>query len=183
MMYELPTTVEISGKTYDIRTDYRAILDICTALTDPELENNEKAFVALSIFYPEFEKMPYADYEEALKKCFLFINLNEEQPTKKMPKLMDWQQDFQQIIAPINRVMNMEVRSLEYLHWWTFIGAYNEIGDCTFAQIVRIRSQLAKGKKLDDFDREWYREHRELVDLKVTYTEAEQNILEQWGAK
>ena len=78
--------------------------------------------------------------------------------------------------------MGKEVRSVEYLHWWTFISAYYEIGDCTFAQIVRIRNQLAKGKKLDDFDKEWYRDHRELVDIKQTYTDAEQEILKQWGA-
>lgn len=182
MIYELPTTVNIGDKVYAIRSDYRAILDICTALTDPELTNEDKAIVALNIFYPDFDRMEYDEYEEAIKQCFWFINIGEEQSIKKPPKLMDWKQDFQHIIAPINRIMGTEVRSLEYLHWWTFIGAFYEIGDCTFAQIVRIRSHLAKGKKLDDFDKEWYKEHRDIVDLKTTYTEAEENILKEWGA-
>ena len=35
----LPTSVNVSGKEYNIRSDYRAILDICTALNDPELSD------------------------------------------------------------------------------------------------------------------------------------------------
>lgn len=182
MIYDLPTSVEVGDKTYTIRSDYRAILDICIALTDPELTNEDKVIVALNIFYPDFDRMEYEEYEEALKQCFWFINMGEEQSTKKPPKLMDWNQDFQHIIAPINRVMGKEVRSLEYLHWWTFISAFYEIGDCTFAQIVRIRNNLAKGKKLDDFDRQWYREHKDMVDIKMTYTQAEEDMLKQWGA-
>ena len=58
-----------------------------------------------------------------------------------------------------------------------------EIGDCTFAQIVRIRSLRAKGKKLDKADQEWYKQNRHLVDIKQTYTESENEILKEWGMK
>ena len=37
MEYTLPKTVFVGGREYSIRSDYRAILDICEALTDPEL--------------------------------------------------------------------------------------------------------------------------------------------------
>ena len=94
---------------------------------------------------------------------------------------MDWEQDFQYIVAPVNRVMGKEIRSMDYLHWWTFISAYYEIGDCLFAQIVRIRERKAKGKPLDKSDQDFYRRNREIVDLKTTYTEQEDAILKQWG--
>ena len=111
--------------------------------------------------------------------------------------------DFTYIVAPINRVTGQEVRAVEYMHWWTFLLAYYEIGDCTlrlfsvqniiikkpiplcgvpllgelcdilrflfnfdfercqsyyeigdctFAQIVRIRDLRARGKPLDKTD-------------------------------
>ena len=47
MMYDLPKRLEVGGKEYDIRSDYRAVLDICTALFDPELSAQEKALVTL----------------------------------------------------------------------------------------------------------------------------------------
>ena len=51
MEYTLPKTVSVGGREYSIRSDYRAILDICEALTDPELTNEEKAEVlTLPIF-------------------------------------------------------------------------------------------------------------------------------------
>lgn len=183
MNWGLPKTAVVGGREYDIRTDFRCILDIITALADPELDDQERAYVALTIFYPDFEKIPSTDYQEAIKECFRFINGGKEDDDKrKPPRLVAWDQDFPHIVAPINRVIGQDVRGLEYYHWWTFLAAYMEIGDCTFAQIVRIRNKLAKGEPLDKSDRKWYRENRQLVDIKKTYTAAEQDVLKGWGA-
>lgn len=181
-MYELPKSLEVCDVEYEIRSDFRAVLDICTALSDSDLTEQEKAYVCLDILYPSFAEMPPAHYQEALERCFWFINCgSEEQNTCKAPKLMDWEQDFQYIVAPINRVMGSEIRSMEYLHWWSFISAYYEIGDCTFAQIVRIRDKKAKGKKLDKSEQEWYKNNRKMVDLKQTLSETEKSTLKEWG--
>lgn len=181
MRYDLPTSVEVNGTDYKIRSDYRVILDIIEALTDPELSESDKAETMLDIFYPDFDKMPYADYEEAVKQCIWFINCGDtEKSDKRAPKLMDWQQDFPLIVAPINHVLGKEIRALKYLHWWTLISAYQEIGDCTFAQVVGIRQKKAKGKRLDKSDQEFYKNNRHLVDFKRKYTEKEEDILTQW---
>lgn len=183
-MYELPTCVEVGGVEVPIESDYRAALDICVALSDPELSEAEKAEVMISIFYPEWENIEPRDYQEAINRCVWFINGgSDSQPTRKSPKLMDWEQDFQHIVAPINRVMGQEIRGMKYLHWWTFLSAYYEIGDCLFAQIVRIRNKRAMGKQLTKEEKEWYRQNRNLVDLKTVYTQAEQNLLENFLKK
>ena len=116
MIYELPTTVDVGGITYEIRTDFRAVLDILVALTDPELSDSDKAEAILDIFYfhPTFADMPEDDYDEAVRKFIWFINLgNEDREEKKTPKLMDWEQDFQIIVAPVNRVFGKDIRSME----------------------------------------------------------------------
>jgi hypothetical protein len=183
VIYDLPTTATVNGVEYEIRSDYRAILDICTALNDPELSDGERGAVVLSIFYPRVEGIPPEDQQEAVETCFRFINCGSEDSGKKSPKLMDWEQDFHLIVAPVNRVLGSEIRSLEYLHWWTFVSAYMEIGDCTFAQVVNIRDKKARGKTLDKTDREWYRRNRDLVDFKVTHTEDDQDLMREWGGK
>lgn len=181
MNWELPTSVVVSGVEYEIRSDYRAILDICTAVEDPELGSEEKSTAALVIFYPEIESLPPEHWQEAIEKCFWFINGGCEQTSQKSPRLVDWSQDFPYICGPVNRVIGHEVRSVEYMHWWTFLAAYMEIGDCTFAQIVRIRDKLARGKPLDKQDRAWYRQNRSLVDFKRKYTEADNDLLKEWS--
>lgn len=180
MVYDLPTSLEIGGEEYEIRSDYRAILDICIALSDPELDEQSRAITSLIIFYPDFHQMPQAAWQEAIEKCFWFINGGDDQQGPKGPRLMDWAQDFKLIAAPINRVLGEEVRSVEYLHWWSFLSAYMEIGECTFSQVVRIRDKLKRHKKLDKSDREWYSKNRSLVDFKRKYTEKDEDFIEQW---
>ena len=184
MIYDLPTSVEVGGIVRAIRTDYRAALDMCVALSDPELSNEEKALALLGIFYVDLDQIEWKDYQEAINKCLWFINGGSvDEPTKKAPKLMDWEQDFQLIVSPINRVIGREIREPTPLHWWTFLSAYYEVGDCVFAQVVRIREKLAKGKKLEKDEKEWYRSNRELVDFKTVYTQAEQELLAQFSTK
>lgn len=183
MMYELPTSVSVCETDYEIRSDYRPVLDICAALTDPALNGEDKAIVMLDIFYPTFDDMPPEHYQEAVDKCLWFINCGEEQQEKKHLRLMDWEQDFPRIVAPINRVLGQEVRSIPYLHWWSFIGLFHEIGDCLFAQVVRIRDLKARHKKLDKQDREFYNRNREIIDLKTQYSEAENDLLALWTGK
>ena len=163
IQYTLPETVMVDGQEVPIRSDYRAILDICVAMQDIDLTDTDKAYVALKIFYKT--EMPFT--EEALKQVFWFINCGQEENagSKKQLKLFDWEQDFTLIIAPINRLMGCDVRGIPYLHWWTFMGYFQEIGDCLFSRVVAIRSKRAKGKKLDDADKEFYKNNKQLVDF------------------
>lgn len=177
----LPTSLEVGGVEYAIRSDFRDVLNICAALSDPDLDGQEQAFVLLDGFYPSFSEMPPEHYQEAIQWCFWFINGGEDGGRKKSPRLVDWEQDLKYIIAPINRVAGTEVRALEYLHHWTFLSYFAEIGDCLFAQIVRIRDHKARGKSLDKSDREWYRQNRDLVDFKTRYSDAEEQLLKEWG--
>ena len=182
-IYDLPKSVEIDGQEWEINSDYRAVLDICIALSDPELNETERAIVVLTIFYPDFEDMDVADYEEALEKEMEFVNCGKKASGKGSsgPKLIDWEQDFNLMIGPINAVAGMEIRALDYLHWWTFISYYNEIdGDSTFAQVVQIRSKLSRGGLKEKSDKEFYSRNRDIIDFKNKYTPEDDKIINEW---
>ena len=181
MIWGLPTSVEVCGRVYDIRSDFRVILDILAAASDPEFDGQEKTLIALSAFYPDLETMPQEYYEAALIACLWFVNGGTDEAQRQSPRLVDWEQDYPLIIAPINRVLGYEARAVKYMHWWTFLGAYQEIGDCAFAQVIRIRNMLARGRSLDKFDGGWYRRNRQLVDFKNRYTEEDEMIMWMWG--
>ncbi|MBR9960797.1 Gp15 family bacteriophage protein [Anaerostipes sp. Marseille-Q3525] len=173
-VWELPTSIVVGGIKYDIRTDFRAILDILKTFNDPEFENDEKWIVALTILYIDFDEMPPQDYEEAIEKAIEFIDMGIKDDEKKKPHTMDWEQDGAVIIPSVNRVLGKEIRAMQYLHWWTFLGAYMEIGESLFSQILNVRMKKAKRKKLDDWERDFYKENKNLIDLDVKYTEEEQ---------
>ena len=184
-MFDLPKSVEICGEQIPIRYDFRSVLDILCAVNDPELSEEEKTWVALSIFYPNIEEI--GDFEEAVKQLLLFINGGEEDISQsKDPQLVDWEKDAPRIIPAVNKVLGYETRAVEYdrenntggVHWYTFLGAYMEIGDCLFAQVVRIRDKLRRHKNLEKEEREWYRKNRNLVDVKKKLTDEEDAFLQ-----
>lgn len=179
MNYDLPKSVPVGGTELKIRYDFRAILDIIEVLNDPDFTDVEKAELMIRIFYLEPERI--TDLQEAINQCFWFIRCGEEEEKRKLPRLMDWEQDFPVIVSAINRVYGKDVRGEKELHWWTFIAAYSEIGDCFFAQIVRIREKRKKGKKLDKEELAWYKQNRLKVDLKTRYTQAERELIKQIG--
>ena len=82
------------------------------------------------------------------------------------PQLMDWQQDAPLIAAGIRQAAGCDVRSLPYLHWWSFLACFDAIGQGSFATVVAIRDKLRRGKRLEAWELEFYRTHRAAVELR-----------------
>ena len=176
--YDLPTEITVGGKEYPInrKGDYRVILDVISALNDDGLSEQERAYCALAIFY-NFNIPP--DAQAAVDEMMLFINCGEADAREtKKPPVMSWEQDFPMLVAPINKALGFEIRAADYLHWWTFISGYMEIGECQFSNVVSIRTKKRKGVKLDKWEQEFYSENRAKVDLKVKFDQEEQNFME-----
>lgn len=174
----LPTALSVGGEEYAIRSDYRVALDIFLALTDPDLDPYNRAMEALEILY--IDDIPVEHAQEALEKCFWYLRGGEEERPTKNGQLVSWTQDFNMIASPISGIIGKDIRGLEYLHWWSFLSAYMSIGDCLFAQVVRIRDMKARGKKLDKADREFYSRNRDLIDIKREESDVEKQILKEW---
>lgn len=182
MTWDLPESLTVNGKDYEINTDYRCALEIMTDMADSAADEQDRAAALLIGLYQDFDSIPPEDYEEAVKAGLWFLRGGEDEtPQKPEPRVVDFEQDYPLIIGPVNKVLGTEIRALEHVHFWTFLAAYREIGDCTFAQVVRIRDHLARGKALDKSDREWYRKNRHLVDFKRKYTDADDDLLKAWG--
>ena len=77
------------------------------------------------------------------------------------------------IVADVNKVAGCEVRALPFCHWWTFIAWFNAIGEGQLSTVVSIRDKLRRGKKLEKWEQEFYRDHKRQVNLKQRYTAEE----------
>ena len=60
---------------------------------------------------------------------------------------------------------NIEIREVPYMHWWTFIGKYMEIGESVFSTVVSIRDKKRKGEKLEKWEQDFYSHNKNRVDL------------------
>lgn len=174
MIGQLPQFLEVNGQQYAIRSDYRDVLKILCAFSDPELEDGEKVFVCLYVLYEDFEDMPKEDHEAALKAALAFIDNGASEDSKKSPRIMDWEQDANLLFPAINKVAGCEVRSCEYVHWWTFVGYYMEITDGVFSNILSLRMKKAKGKKLEKWEQEFWNANKAACVLATKLTAEEQ---------
>ena len=170
----LPTQLEVDGKMYDIRTDYRDCLLIFQAFGDPELSIEEKRAVMLSILYKD---LPH-NIEEALKQANWFLNCGQEYTESHDKPLYDWEQDEQMIFSAVNKVAGHEIRTDEYMHFWTFIGLFHGIGESLFSVVISIRDKKNHGKKLDKADQDFYSKNKKLIDLKPKRSKAEQERMD-----
>ena len=177
--YTLPTSVTIKDTVCEINSDFRNVLTIFKALTDEDLLENERMFCALQLFYKTDDYM--VDIETAVTEMLQFLTVceyNSNEHTYSEKPLYDWEQDYNIIVAPVNRILGKDVRGLPYLHWWTFLSAFMEIGECTFSTYVSIRNKLNKGKKLEKYEEKILKDNRNKIILKRKYDSTTQAIMD-----
>lgn len=168
-LWSLPQSLTVGDKEYGICCDFRRVLQVFACFQQEELPEFLRWEVALALFYQE--EIPDAHRREAMEKMALF--LQGGRPEKPGPRLLDWQQDAPLIVADVNKVAGTEIRALPFVHWWTFLGWFNALGEGQLSTVVAIRSKLSKGKKLEDHEKEFYRAHKDTVDLPKQYTARE----------
>lgn len=180
----LPETLTVGDKSYPIRSDYRNVLQTFEAFNDPELEITEKWIVAIYLLFEDFtcaEDIEVAvedgfDVDKAVNQILWFISggKEEKKDDRKEPPTYDWVQDEQIIFSAVNNVAKKEVREVDYMHWWTFLGYFNEVGEGTFSYIVGIRNKLNKGKKLEKHEKEFLNKNKDMVLIKKKLSKEEQ---------
>lgn len=195
-MFELPTTLTIDNREFGIRDDgdFRMVLDCFDVLQDPDLPKRERIITAVVIFYDGFSLdnvFEYLDTEDkvssAINKMYDFFNCGQADiGNKSSYKLVDWEQDNHLIAAAINSDAHMEIRSVDYMHWWTFMGHYISIGESVLSTVVRIRSKLVEGKKLEKHEQEFRRKNPGYFvwnRVSVEQQEADKLIRELWNSQ
>jgi len=168
----LPRQLEIDGKYYDIRTDYRNCLLILEAFNNPDNTINDAYEIMLRILY---KNIP-GNTQEAIENAIWFLNCGGSiaEDTISRKPLYDWQQDEQMIFAAVNNVAGKEIRHEQYMHFWSFIGLFQGIGEGYFSAIVHIRDKLNKGKSLDKGENEFYRQNESVIKLQQRFSQEEQ---------
>lgn len=185
--WELPKSIFIGGKEFPISygCDYRVIFDCFAALKDSEFSPQQRTVNALIIFYEDINSMDDLwlfgeNIQEACNEMYKVFNLGKENKGDDGQKpIMDWKHDWHMIAPAVSRVLHYDVRDPDnYTHWYSLIGAYMEVGDCYWAQVISYRNKRRKGRKMDKSDREFYNSHKEDIDFETELTDEQREWLE-----
>lgn len=180
----LPKTLEIGGREYAIRSDFRDVLRIYAAFDDKDLDEYEQAMICIMNIYPDYESIPDEHLQEACEKAYWFVgggDIPQSEPEKI--KTLDWKQDENILFPAINKSAGFVVRECEYLHWWEFLGFFGEIGEGLFSSVMNIRQKKAQGKPLEKHEKEFYRKNKNLINIKTPEDiEAEEELNEVLNA-
>ena len=144
--WTLPTTVTVGGKPYAVHTDYRDILDIIDHLQNTDDNEQERWYIAMALFYENWRDIPAQNRQEAAERMAEFIACGKTQGKPGAKREIDWQQDAELIVGGVNKVAGCEVRALPYLHWWTFIAYFMNIGSGPLARWWASAISWQKGK-------------------------------------
>lgn len=177
-IYNLPREIMLQGECHRIRCDFRPIFDILIALEDNELTDIEKMMVLIEILY--IDKPKDNVLEDAIVEGLKFINLGQEiaSEEKNAPRLLSYKQDAIYIFSAVDGQLGFSSRSSKFLHWWEFMGAFMNIGECFLSTLMHQRKLKAEGKH----DKKWWSENKHIAEIKSLKEEQDEilKILNGW---
>lgn len=171
LLNKFPTKIRIDNTNYEINSDYRNCLKIILAFEDDELTIEEQYFIMLNLLYKEMPE----NIELAIEKAILFLNCGEEYEVSDSKRTYSFNKDSKYIYSAMNQTHNIDLESIEYLHWWKFVFLFMDVDkDCTFSYITSLRYKKNNGK-LDNYDKKIWVEMREIVDLDYSSEDEEES--------
>lgn len=156
----LPEAIEIEGRAYTIRSDFRTSLRIITAFEDNTLAGIEKRQVLLVNLYKDPPPNLISAFEAGIK----FLNMGEEGHDDGGPRVYSFSKDANLIFAAFRQTHGIDLGTAE-LHWWKFLALFMDLGaDTAFCNLVSLRKRVKTGKATKE-ERQAAREMGEAFDL------------------
>ena len=172
----LPTSVEINKKQYEINSDFRTAIIFEMLMQDDEVNEYDKIFTALELFYPVIP----TNLQEAIDKIMWFyagevnnVNNSVGKGVTKSEQQYNYEYDADYIFAAFLDQYGIDLNEIEYIHWWKFKALFKNLKeDNLIVKIMQYRSiDLRKIKDKEEQKR--YKELKELYEIPISKTEVE----------
>ena len=134
----------------------------------------------VTLLYPEIPQNTASAISQGLK----FLNMGKE-PDKsrgKFPQIYNFEKDAQYIFSAFKSSFNVDLSRIEYLHWWTFRSLFSDLGESVFNTLIGLRTRRSKGK-LTKEEKEFVREHPELIELEERNSKAAEDFISKIGRR
>lgn len=179
---KLPVTLNVKGRDFAINADFRPCLNIMRMFERNDLTDREKIECMVGILF--VDEIPDELLPDAAQEAVWFLNLGEDvqgKGNRGVGRLFSWEQDLKFIISAVDKSAGFSIRSREFYHFWEFMSAFFESGECVFNTLVHQRKLKKTGKQTKS-DREWWADNRDIAELKIELTHEEQEILDRFNA-
>lgn len=178
---KLPSSLLVQGQQLAINADWRPCVNIMRMFERTDLSDSEKIMCMVGILY--VDEIPDNLLVEAAEQAVWFLNLGEESTGKGKTtgRLFSWEQDLKYIISAVDKSAGFSIRSKDFYHFWEFMSAFFESGECVFNTLVHQR-KLKKTGKQSKADKEWWIENKDIAELKVELTSDEKEVLDAFNA-
>lgn len=140
ILYEpFPDSIEADGTEYKILTDFREWLGFIDMMADKSLSAEERAYLCGMWFDPDPEHITagmisaligFLKAEELEPDTPADDDDSEEtEPEIPKPPVLDFGIDARFILGDFRRFYNIDLLSVEYLHWWEFLSLLRALPD------------------------------------------------------
>lgn len=170
-----PESVDVNGVKYPIHSDFRTSISFELALSDPELTEEHKVLVALRLYY-DYLPEDREGISEAFLSAFRFYNLgddfaskddkdnlNGEESIRDSRSVYSYRYDTEYIFTSFMVAYNIDLSTVENLHWWKFKVLFNNLPEDTIMKkIIDIRTTKVSSSMSKD-------EKKRIIRLKKIY--------------
>lgn len=152
----LPESITVDGLEVPLNTDFRAVLRY-DRLIQEDPGTGENIIPAFQEIFPEIPAT--SSIKELLEALGDFVsggerNESEHRPSKKVlgvnsNKAMDFYIDDRRIWTAFYRTYRIDLRTIEYLHWWDFLELLEELPeDVRLEKVIHYRTVDTKSSRV-----------------------------------
>lgn len=130
-LYEpFPESITVDGQGYQLLTDFREWIRFADMIHDTEINEYDKVRM-LTLWFKNAPSRMTAEMVNALFDFYYASDLEPDTDYEKddddtaedaviKPPVFDWRIDSRYIIGDFRHYYDMNLLSIEYLHWWEF---------------------------------------------------------------
>jgi hypothetical protein len=141
----LDTRPEITWPCVIEKTDFKQVLKFFRLLEDPEIDNTEKYYYMIRIF---FKKVPQDPPDVVTRNVIAFIMGKTKESEDdadgeggKNKKVFCWNQDHGRLFSAFWQAYKIDLRNVK-LHWWAFNELFQNLPDTTrLMQTIELRGR------------------------------------------
>lgn len=149
----LPDTVEVSGKSYRIATDFRDWISFFDMFEDNSINRKRKMLFALRWFTDEIPVDILKAYNALIDfaSCEGIHFKTESENSKKSAEApsLSWLYDSAYVLGAFRQVYGIDLIRVEYMHWWEFSALFEALPEDTMIK-KRIAYRQVKISEIKD---------------------------------
>lgn len=172
---DYPNRIEVNGKKYGIRTNFRNSILFELMMQDGGMDARGKVRRGLDLYFPIVPD----DLNAAVDAALWFYRCGrEETPQQKRMaarrgrrQIYSFEHDAGLIYAAFRLAYGIDLQDIGYMHWWRFRALFNSLPrDCEFVRVMEYRS-IDINDKMPKEQKDFYKRMKRLYALPLSKSE------------